>query len=360
MATIQKRTRKNGKVTFTATIRIKGYKPLCATFDRVTDARTWVQENESKMRKGKHIKEIEAKKHTVAELIDRYLEYEINQRKSDKVKFKMHLTWWKSNIGFYVLSDITPAILAECRDKIQAEPSIKAQKKKKERSNSTVNRYMSTISIVFSKAVKEWGWLEENPMFKVSKRQESKGRVRYLTDEEREKLLNACRKCSNPLMYLLVVIALSTGARYSEIINLKWKNVDFKNRQAHLLDTKNKEDRGVPLSQHAYDLLKEQSKIRNIKSDYIFARKKGDQPLDIRCHWRKILKEIELEDFRFHDLRHCTASNLAMNGAGLRDIAEVLGHKTLSMVQRYSHLTTKHTAKILEDMNAKQFGTIIP
>lgn len=358
MATIQKRTRKTGKTTFTATIRIKGYKPLSATFDRATDAKTWIQENESKMRKGKHIKEIEARKHTVAELIDRYLEHEVEYRKSDKEKFKMHLAWWKENIGFYILSDITPAILAECRDKIQNEPSKKPKKKKKERSNSTVNRYMSTMSIVFTKAVKEWGWLEDNPMFRVSKRKEDKGRVRFLTDDERTKLLEACKKCPNPLMYLLVILALSTGARYSEIINLQWKNIDFKNKQLHFLDTKNGEDRGVPLSQLAYDLLKEHSKVRNIKSDFVFARSKGDQPLDIRCHWRKILKEIKLENFRFHDLRHSAASELAMSGASLLEIAEILGHKTLAMVQRYSHLTKKHTAELLERMNEKQFANI--
>ena len=75
----------------------------------------------------------------------------------------------------------------------------------------------------------------------------------------------------------------------------------------------------------------------------------------MRKQWQKALKIAGINDFRFHDLRHTTASNLAMNGAGLRDIAEILGHKTLQMVQRYSHLTKKYSTRILRELNEKQF-----
>ena len=108
MATIQERVRKNGKKAYTATIRLKGASPISATFDRLTDAREWVQQNEPKIKRGKHLKEFEAKKHTLAEMIERYVEYELPKRRSDHQKFKMQLNWWKDKIGAFLLSDVTP------------------------------------------------------------------------------------------------------------------------------------------------------------------------------------------------------------------------------------------------------------
>jgi len=354
MAWIQKREKKNGKTTYTALIRIKGYPPLSATFDRLTDAKDWVGQHENKMRRGKKIKDVEARKHTLAELIDRYVEFELPQRKSDKDKFKMQLYWWKDKIGAYLLSDITPSLLSQYKDLLGKEPSPKPKNGKTTRSNATINRYMACLSIVLSKAVKEWEWMEENPMFKVAKKKEPKGRIRFLSEDERKNLLTECKKISKEL-YLLVLTALSTGARYGEIINLKWANIDFENRIFHFMDTKNGEDRGVPISSAIYKELFEFSKVRNIKSDYVFIRPDGQKLLYFRDRFTDAVENAEIENFRFHDLRHTAASYLAMNGASLLDIAEILGHKTLAMVKRYSHLTKKHTAEILERMNEKQF-----
>lgn len=354
MARIQERKRKDGSSSFTATIRIKGYPIETATFDRKTDAKIWIQQTETAMRQGKHLKVSAARKHTLADLIDRYIEYELPNRKSDIKKFIMHLNWWKSCIGFYLLSDITPSILAECRDKLQKEPN---KRNGEPRSNATVNRYMATLSIVLSKAAKEWGWLEENPMLKVSKKKESRGRVRFLSEEERMSLLDACKESNNPLIYLLVVIALSTGARYSEIVNLKWEDVDLKRKFFYFMDTKNGENRGVSISSKTYELLVQHSKIRKINSAYVFARADGKKPIDLRFQWEKVIEKSGLKDFRFHDLRHTAASYLAMNGATLMELSHILGHKTLQMVKRYSHLTQTHTVDLLERMNELQFGT---
>lgn len=360
MAEIKKRTKKNGKISYTASIRIKGYPAMNATFDRLTDARSWASENEAKMRRGKHIKDVEAKKHTLAELIDRYIEFELPKRKSDRDKFKMQLEWWKNKIGAYLLSEITPSLLSKYKEVLASEPSAKAKKGNLLRSGATINRYMASLSIVLSIATKEWEWIEENPMLKVSKNKETRGRVRFLTDDEQNNLLNACKEMSNPLLYMLVVLALSTGARYGELINLKWENVKFDDKEKsvtlHFINTKNGDNRGVTIDSLGYDLLKQHSKVRMINSKYIFSRSDGKKPIDIRKQWQKALKKSGIEDFRFHDLRHTTASNLAMNGAGLRDIAEILGHKTLQMVQRYSHLTQKYTTNILKELNKKQFG----
>lgn len=357
MATIRELTKKNGKKTYHVEVRITGYKPMRATFDRKTDAKTWASELESKMRRGKKIKDAEAQKHTLNELIERYIENELPQRKSDQEKFKMQLKWWQKEIGAFLLSDITPSLLSQCKDKLGKEDAIKPKNGNKTRSNATINRYLACLSIVLSKGVKEWEWLEENPMLKVTKKTEPKGRTRYLTDDERNRLLNACKEQSYEL-YLLVLIAVCTGARYGEITNLKWQNIDFENRLFHFLNTKNGENRGVPFSSIVYKELQAFAKVRNIKSDYIFVRPDGKKIIYFKGMFYNAMEQAEIKNFKFHDLRHTAASYLAMNGASLLEIAEILGHKTLAMVKRYSHLTQKHTANLIESMNTKKLGGI--
>lgn len=365
MATIQKRKKKDGTVTYTATIRIKGYPALSATFDKITLARQWIGEYEPQMKKGKHLTDYEAKKHTLNELIDRYIKIELPKRNpSDHQKYKMQLGWWKQHIGTYLLSKITPALLSECKEKLITEESPKPKGNKKTRSKATANRYMACLSIVLSKAVKEWGWLEENPMLKVSKYTESAKQDRFLMPDEIKKLLDACMKFAlkgeiyNYETYLFVLIALSTGARYSEIHNLKWENVDLTNKQFYFLNTKNGENRGVPITESLLKELKNFKKVRNIKSNYLWTTKDGRKLIDMRVRFYKVLEISGIEPCRFHDLRHTVASHIAMNGGSLLDIAQVTGHKTMQMVKRYSHLTKKHTAQLLENTTGEMFSEI--
>lgn len=364
MATIQERKKKNGKITFTATIRIKGYPPLSATFDRKTDANRWIQENESLMKQGRYLKDYEAQKHTLNELIDRYITTELPKRNPiDHKKYKTMLEWWKQHIGKYLLSKITPAILSECKEKLITEKSPKPKKGKKTRSGATANRYMAALSIVLSIATKEWGWLDENPMLKVNKFTEKAMQDRFLMPEEIKKLLEGCKTFElkgenyNYETYLFVLIALSTGARYSEIRNLRWQDVDLKNKQFYFYATKNGENRGVPITDSVMSELKAFKKVRNIKSDYLFTTKDGRKLIDMRVRFYKVL-EVSGITCRFHDLRHTVASHIAMNGGSLLDIASVTGHKTMQMVKRYSHLTQKHTAKLLQNTTDEMFSEV--
>lgn len=366
MATIQVRTKKKGNKTikvYKACIRIHPYPTLTKTFERKTDAEIWIQDNEPDMKRGKRLKDYEASKHTLSDLINRYLENELKERKSDQDKFKMHLEWWKSQLGSYTLNTIDNILLTEYRDKLSKEKCLIPRKNmepklsNKTRSNATVNRYMATLSTVFSVAVKEYGWLDENPMIKVVKKKEPRGRVRFLDDREVSRLLQACRHESYEL-YLCVLIALSTGARYSEITNLTWKNIDMEHRQFHFLNTKNGEDRGVAITSSVYDELKEFKKLQNINSNLLFATQDGKTVLYLRGQFERALKAAKISDFHFHDLRHTAASYLAKNGASLLEIATILGHKTLAMVQRYAHLTKNHTAKVLESMNEEMFKNV--
>ena len=379
MAWIQERKKKNGKITYTVTVRIRprrGGKPVLktATFDSIRRAREWAKGEEYKIKEGKYSKNTELDKYTFADMIDRYLEDVMPgkyEKERDREGVRRHLNYWKDKIGHFLLMDITPALIIRHRDQLKKEPYVKFKRssdekqetpeerksRERERSNGTVNRYVGTLSSVFTYAI-SWGWIEENPVSKVKKLKEPRGRVRFLSEEEHKALLEACKNASNANLYTVVVIALTTGARFSEIMNLKWEDVDFSRRLFYFLETKNKERRSVPISQRAYELLDEHKKVRRINTKYVFPGKEGHKPLELKRQWENAIKKAELEDFRFHDLRHTAASYLAMNGASLLDIAHILGHKTLDMTKRYSHLTEQHTAGILETMSEAQFKTV--
>ncbi len=146
---------------------------------------------------------------------------------------------------------------------------------------------------------------------------------------------------------MLVHMALATGARRGELIGLKWSDINFNTRTAHLEKTKNDNKRVLSLTA---DLLAELSRFREIGVSYVFPHpSRLNQPFtEFDYHWQAAKKAALLLDFHFHDLRHTCASLLAMNGASLLEIAEVLGHKSITMTQRYAHLCIAHKAKLTE------------
>jgi integrase len=353
MATITKRLTVENKPYYTVQVRLKGYPAQTATFNRLTDAKRWAQDTESAIREGRHFKTAEAKKHTLGELIDRYIKDVLPTKPKQAPAQRPQLERWKAELGSYLLSDITPALIVEVRDKLLSEPAPRGNI----RNPATVVRYMAALSHAFTIAVNEWQWLEDSPMRKVKKPKESKGRVRFLDDDERQRLLSACQQSSNKQLYLCVILALSTGMRQGELMGLKWQDVNLKDGYIILHETKNGERRRVPLSGLALSLLQEHAKVRRIDTDLLFPGTiHKDKPIDLRKPFETALKLAEINDFHWHDLRHCTASYLAMNGASLAEIAEVLGHKTLQMVKRYAHLSDGHVSNVVASMNEKIFG----
>jgi len=358
MATFTLRKAQNGQVTYQAKVRLKGYSTTTATFTRLTDARIWASKTETQIREVRYFTSTEAQKRTVAELVVKYLA-DVLPAKKDTVAPKRQLEWWKSRIGHLMLADVTPAVLSEARDALLREPTDWSRSKRKgftPRSPATVNRYMAAISHAFTVAVREWQWMEFNPMSRISKSKEPRGRVRYLEDDERERFLKSCLESSQPLLYAAVVLSLATGARQGEILFLQWKDVDLNRGVITLHETKNDERRSVPLTGHALETIKELRRNHPTVFQWVFPGQGGRKPIDLRTPFIKAMREAEIEDFRWHDLRHCTASYLAMNGATLVEIAAVLGHKTLEMVRRYAHLSPQHTAGVVTRMNEKIFG----
>ncbi len=360
MATITTRLRNNGQKVYQAKIRLRGCPSQSAVFERLTDARKWVQETESAIRQGRYFSTAEAKRHTFAELVERYHRDVLSQKKKNPyfaTNQEMQMNWWKSQMGHYLLSDITPSLIVEKRDKLAAEKIGKNIKKT--RSPSTVTRYLAALSHALSTAANEWQWIDDNPMRKVRKPREPRGRVRFLSDNERGALLEACQQSRSPKLYPMVVLALATGMRLGEIQRLRWADVDFTRQRIILHETKNGERRAVPLTGHALATLQNYGKVRGLDNTLLFpadSAQKNDKPFNIQKHWQAALKAASIEDFRFHDLRHSAASYLAMNGASLAEIAEVLGHKTLQMVKRYAHLSEAHTSAVVAKMNERIFS----
>ncbi|MBY0406996.1 MAG: site-specific integrase [Rickettsiales bacterium] len=352
MATIEKRTNNDGSVGYRVKVRLKGHPVQTATFQRLTDAKHWVQNTEAAIREGRHFKTSKAKKYTLGQLIDKYSKEILALSDKDTENQKHYLKYWKEHLGAYVLADVTPALICEHRNNLLGMENSYGRKI----GASTANRYSTALGHVFTVAVKQWEWLESNPVQRIQKLNEPRGRVRFLSDDERKALLDACKQSDNPYLHMIVVLALSTGARKNEIIALKWQDVSLERGMMTLHETKNGERRALPLQGYAYKLMLEHAKVRRLDCDYVFPSEKKKQPIDIRTAWENAVERAELQDFRFHDLRHSAASYLAMNGASLAEIAEVLGHKTLQMVKRYAHLSEAHTSKVVASMNERIFG----
>lgn len=168
--------------------------------------------------------------------------------------------------------------------------------------------------------------------------------------------MEACREHEEKLIYLIVLVAVSTGMRQGEILNLKWRDLDFDQSLALVNDSKNQERRSVHLVGDAKKELRDLAARPHGEDDYVFPNRRGTGPVHTRKAWEEVIQAAEIEDFRFHDLRHTFASYLAMSGATLVEIAEALGHKTLEMVRKYAHLAEGHTREVVARMNRQFLG----
>lgn len=348
MANIQKRENSDGSTGYRVRIRMAGMPLLTKTFPTYKEAKIWAQRKEAEIREGRYFPKQDDKEKTFGNLIERYIKKELIKKPKSYQKQKNQLSWWNKHLGKYFLCHITPSMIAELRDRLLSEKTGRGRL----RTASTTNRYLAILSLVFNVAVKEWYWLKENPVLKITRSKENKARERYLSKDEITLLLNECRKCMrSPYLYSIVLFALATGARRGEIVNLKWDDVDFVRAVATFRDTKNGETRAVPLSKVMIECLKRECDHRLVASQYVFPSKDGKSPADIRTAWDNVIAKTGLKRVCFHSLRHTAASHLAMRGVSTLEIAAILGHKTLAMVKRYSHFSTSSTAQALTRMN---------
>lgn len=356
MAAIQRRTDQTGRTTFRVQVRLKGHPAQTATFERLTDAKRWAAATETAIREGRYFAGTEGKRRTLADALNRY-----EAARTLPATKAQQLAWWRDKLGAYALADITAARIIECRDELLGTKFQRpSQKSEHLRTPATCNRYTAALSHVLTVAAREWYWIDQNPAAKVKKLKEPPGRVRYLDDDERARLLEACKASRTECLYPIVVLALSTGARYNELLTLEWRQVDLKAAAIYLERTKNGDRRRLPLKGLALELIKAYSKVRRLDTPLVFpGRTNPDtgetKPIDLRHIFRRAVERAEIENFTFHDLRHSCASYLAMNGTSLAAIAEILGHRDLKVTRRYTHLSDGHVSDEIERMNARLF-----
>ena len=211
-------------------------------------------------------------------------------------------------------------------------------------SPATVNRELECLKHMFTKAI-DWGYAKTNPVKGIKFLKEPPGRLRYLKSEEVVALLNACANHTRPI----VVTALHTGMRKGEILNLKWVDVDLRNRKITVINSKNNESRVIPINQ---TLHKELSNLfRNTNGEYVFPNREGLPFGHIQRSFSSALKRAKIEDFRFHDLRHTFGSYMVMQGVDLRTVQQVMGHKDIKMTMRYSHLSPEYVQEAMERLD---------
>lgn len=335
MGSIEKRTLKDGRIAFYCKVRLKGSRPRAANFTRLTDARLWIQRTEADIKRGRFIKDTRT---TVAEAIDRYMTDVLPDKARQTIKARRtHLRWWRERIGHLFLNDVRPAMIGEGRDALIAEGKQPA----------TVGAYLMGISTVFRTCVREWEIAETNPCVTVRRPTLPPNRVRFLTEQERTRLLAACQESSNRHLYAFVVVLMLTGMRKAELLNLRWGSVDFEQNTISLTaaETKTRAPRVIPMSSTVRETLARRK--ADAQSLRVFPMSNLDYP------WRIARQAAGLDNFVIHDLRHDCASSLARGGASLHEIAEVLGHRNLGTTRRYSHLTKQHLHGVLENLDAR-------
>ena len=302
-------------------IRKKFHKPISKTFALKEDAERYAREIESKIDQGILTTYDEAGKTTLRDLLERY-RLEITAKKKGaevedyKIKYLQAL-----QISENTLLRVTPTKIAKLRDSLSES-----------RKAGTVNKYLSFISNCWNLARKEWGIaLPENPVSMIYKTSVKDRRDRILTPAEYKRLLDAAGKSKLYSMKALVIFAYTTAARFGEIIKLHRKDVDYVQRIATLRDTKNGEDRKIPLTLDAMQVLKAQpiTTTGNFFQDISHDK--------FKPYSDRVRRDAQIENYRYHDLRACCISNwfLPPYNFSIPMVAQCSGHKTWKELERY-------------------------
>jgi len=342
---IRKIILKNNEIRYRTILTNSGKAIKTKTFRRKTDARIFgnrlvieYQEHEAKGVKPCTV--------IFSKLADEYMK---NWSGKDHDRVRLVL-WWENQLSKTLLSEITPELIRE---------KLKPHKAK---APATYNRYLAVGSSILDYAVLQQEddstieeYISKNPCKEVRALKVDNKRVRYLSDEEKPRLIKAAKAIGGKF-YLKVLMALTTGMRKGELDQLRWKDIDFERGLAILTDTKNGTARHTPIPDI---ILSKMQRYREIGNSLLFpSTNNPDKAFDFRKQWITCLGGAGIKDFRWHDMRHDTASTLARNGRTLKEIAEILGHKSLASTDRYTHLCTEHKRHILNETMSKSIWGI--
>lgn len=334
------------KTTFTATIRMKGYESISRTFDTKGEARAWAADIESEI-KGRRFKDPRRANVVLEEAFNRYLDTVTTRKaKTTQERERRLAKVLQLHLGTEtLLPDITPSVVSNYRDQRLSQVS-----------SYSVRLELALLSHLFKKAIKEWELPLENPVDSVERPKVPKGRILFLKENEAKDLLYACQVSRNKMLYPYILLLLHSAMRPSEAAGLRWNQIDLMRRSLTLYITKT-EPRTVPLTKSVVRALHE---IRGTKRDYdfVFLNEEGrsEQARNIpssrfRAAFNVARTRAGLPDLHMHDLRHTAASHMLMTGTDLRTLAAILGHSTLQMVLRYTHLLDEHKLNAVDRIN---------
>jgi len=347
LGNIQVREGSKGK-TYRAQIRKKGYKHMSKSFKSKDRAEKWLKDNIFAIEQGLPYETKEMRTFTLSDIIDRYLKEEMDPSNSNYKTRKGQLEWWKAEIGNLVLSQVREDAICKCKDKLLKTPDKFGNLRK----GSTINRYLTTLSVVLDIARKEWRLFKGEPIKNIRKCQESQPRDRFLNHEERARLLDACKKSPCKHLYPFVLICLCCGLRKGEILGLKWKNINFEEQLIQIPKTKNGSRIDIPLRDPVLSVLKDLKEVSDKNLDsLLFPGKNPSKPCDFRKAWKIAITEAGLSDITPHDMRRTFISNLGELGYPLHVAAKLANHKTLSITYSvYSQLSKPQIAEAVESL----------
>lgn len=288
----------------------------------------------------------EGSQRTFEELVAKYEATEFKELKSWR-SVESYLKQLKDFFGNRTLSQITPALIDEFRQKRKAEKDKPA----------TIVRKLNILKRMLNLAKKRWMWVRDVPPIEMERRADVK-RLRYLSYVEYHKLLQHCEEW----LRKIVTVAAWTGLRKGNILGLRREQVNMFARTITLAgsETKNEEPLIIPIATPAYEALKEAMKVTHLNTALVFCHPDGKPYTTMRVQraFKKALKAAEIKDFRFHDLRHCFASWNRQAGVDLDTLADLMGHKDTRMTRRYAHIGPKHLTSAISQLE-KSYGEII-
>lgn len=253
------------------------------------------------------------------------------------------LRWLTPQLRGIYLDEITRPVIMEL-----------VEKKKAESSPSRANRYLTLIRAILNRAVRVWEWLDKAPAVQLYK--EPKVRVRYLTTPQIHKLMAELPEHLKPVF----MFSIMTGLRRSNILNLRWDQIDFVRKQIVIdgAEMKAGKTHVVPMATSVIHLLMQQVDKNPV---YVFTYK-GKKMNDLGEAWNRALRRAGIQDYRFHDNRHTWASLLIQNGVPLNELQEMGGWHSIQMVQRYAHLSPAKLARNAEILESKigDYATFTP
>lgn len=348
---------------FRAYVRRTGFASKSKVCGTRTEARNWLRDNEGATALER---ERQASGRTLAQVIE--LLANASPTKGTRYWTAQHLAFWREQLGARPARDITRGDITRAVAVLQARPAMRSttrgpQPTARRLTPSTVNRYLASLSSVFNYAL-DHEFIDAHPMKggKVRKLDESgRARRRVLTVDEEARLMEAARASTWPMLALFVRMCLTTAARKSEVLKLRWQQVQLEDSIALLGRTKNGRPRALPLVEDVRAALAEAAKVKPLRGDYVFFDPRDPtRPKAIKTAWEAcrraagLLKDREdpLDHVVLHTTRHSAVTRMLRGGANLAQAAAVSGHQTLAMLKRYEHLVADDAVHLAQRLLA--------